>query len=81
MPRYFFHIQDGCFDPDTIGTVLPDIYAAHVAAVRTSGEMLRDKGLKFWDDGAWAMKVHDDADRPLFTLQVAIEEHGDLGQG
>lgn len=75
MPRYYFHIQDGRFDPDDTGTVLPDIYAAHVEAVRASGEMLRDKGLKFWDHRAWAMQVHDELDRPLFTLRVEIEEH------
>ena len=49
MPRYFFHVQDGSSSPDTDGTELPDIYTAQAQAIRTSGEILRDMGAKFWN--------------------------------
>jgi hypothetical protein len=80
VPRYFFHIQDGRFDPDMEGTELPDIYAAHYEAIRAGGEMLRSMGVRFWDHGSWAMKVHDENDNPLFTIKVTLEEHIDSGR-
>lgn len=76
MPRYYFHIQDGRFNPDETGTVLPDLASAQVEAIVASGEMLRDKGLAFWAERSWEMRVHDEAQTPLFTLTVRIHEHG-----
>jgi hypothetical protein len=75
MPRYFFDITDGHFDPDTEGTELPDIYAAPAEAIRASGEMLSDLGAKFWNGGEWKMEVRDEARRRLFTLRFSAEEH------
>jgi hypothetical protein len=75
MPRYFFHVTDGCSAPDLVGTELPDTYAAQVEAVRASGGMLRDVGGWFWDGPEWAMEVRDEMGRPLFTLHFSAEEH------
>ena len=43
MPRYFFHVHDGASSLDQEGTELPDIYTAQAEAIRTSGEILRDR--------------------------------------
>jgi hypothetical protein len=51
MPRFYFDVHDGEDVRDTIGTVLPDLGAAQVEAVKVSGELLRDLGGKFWGGG------------------------------
>jgi hypothetical protein len=48
MPRYFFHGYHGYLSPDFDGTEFSDIYTALAQAIRTSGEILRDMGAKFW---------------------------------
>ncbi|GEO19055.1 DUF6894 family protein [Microvirga aerophila] len=74
MPRYFFHVTDGYFTRDTEGTELPDIYAAQDQAIRTSGEILRDMGAKFWNGTNWKLEVADEHDQILFTLRFSAEE-------
>lgn len=75
MPHYFFHVIDGYSDYDAEGTELPDIYAAQHQAVRTSGEILRDMGAKFWDGTEWKLEVTDEQGRILLTLRFSAEEH------
>ena len=75
MPRYFFHIMDGRSAPDLTGTELSDIYATRAAAVRASGEMLREIGSRFWNDAEWSMEVQDEAGHRMFTLRFSAEEH------
>jgi hypothetical protein len=75
MPRYFFHVMDGYSDRDAEGTELPDIYAAQHQAVRTSGEILREMGAKFWDGTEWKLEVADEHGQILFTLRFSAEEH------
>ena len=43
MPRYFFHVQDGSDFPDLQGTVLDDLPAARLEAVRFAGSLLSGK--------------------------------------
>lgn len=74
MPRYFFHVYDGYSSPDTDGTELPDIYAAQAAAIRTSGEILRDMGARFWDGTEWKLEVADERGRIFFVLRFSAEE-------
>ncbi len=74
MPRYFFHVTDGYSERDTEGTELPDIYAAQHQAVRTSGELLRDMGGKFWDGTEWKLEVADERGQVLFALRFSAEE-------
>jgi hypothetical protein len=74
MPRYFFHVQDGSSSPDTDGTELPDIYTAQAQAIRTSGEILRDMGAKFWDGAEWKMEVADERGDTLLVLRCSAEE-------
>ena len=74
MPRYFFHVLDGYSSRDTDGSELPDIYAAQHMAIRTSGEILRDMGAKFWDGTEWTMEVADERGQVLFILRFSAEE-------
>jgi hypothetical protein len=54
---------------------LPDIYAAQRQAVRTSGEILREMGAKFWNGTEWKLVVADEQGQILFTLRFSAEEH------
>ena len=74
MPRYFFHVYDGSSAPDTDGTELPDIYTAQAQAIRTSGEILRDMGAKFWNGTEWRLEVADERGDTLFVLRFSAEE-------
>ncbi len=76
MPQFFFDVTDSSYDPDPIGTELPDVYAAQAEAVRASGGMLRDVGARFWNNPEWFMEVKDEAHRRLFTLRMSGTEHG-----
>ena len=75
MPRFFFHVTDGYSVRDDEGTELPDIYAAQHQAVRTSGEILRDVGARFWDGTEWKLEVTDERGQILLTLRFSGEEH------
>ena len=75
MPRYFFHVTDGYSTRDDEGTELPDIYTAQHQAIRTSGELLRDMGAKFWDGTEWKLEVTDEQGQILLTLRFSAEEH------
>ena len=74
MPRYFFHVYDGYSSLDQEGTEFPDIYTAQAQAIRTSGEILRDMGAKFWDGTAWRLEVADARGQVLFVLHFSAEE-------
>jgi hypothetical protein len=74
MPRYYFHVRDGEAYPDLQGTVLDDLEAAKVEAVRFAGDLLAHNGAKFWDGEHWSMRVVDAMDRPLFEFKfIAVE--------
>lgn len=74
MPRYFFNVRDGVQLPDTTGTTLPDIEAARTAAVRASGEAIRELGAKFWEfEGEWQMEVTDEDGNTVVTLRFSSQ--------
>lgn len=75
MPRYFFHVIDGYSAPDIEGTELRDIYTAQDQAIRTSGEILRDMGARFWNGTEWKLEVADEQGQVLFMLRFSSEEH------
>ena len=74
MPRYFFHVLDGYSARDDEGTEFPDIYTAQAEAIRTSGEILRDMGAKFWDGTEWRLEVAGDHGQVLFVIRFSAEE-------
>ena len=57
MPRYFFHVIDGKEMLDTVGTVLAGEAEARAEAIVVSGEMLKDLGGAFWNNGEWQVRV------------------------
>ena len=57
MPRYFFHVIDGKEMLDTVGTVLAGEAEARAEAIVVSGEMLKDLGGAFWNNGQWQVRV------------------------
>jgi hypothetical protein len=73
MARYFFHLHDGTLSPDLIGTELPDREAAMQAAVRASGEAIKDLPHDFWTQADWRMIVADEHGEVLFTLRFGLE--------
>lgn len=78
MHRYFFNIIDGYSLIDRDGTELPDLATAKAEAIRTSGQVLRDMGSKFWDGPQWRMEVADDGGQILFTLHFHAQEGPDV---
>lgn len=75
MPRFFFHIWNGAMVHDETGVELPDIYAAQNMAIVSSGELLRDTGVKFWNQTEWKMEVADEHGQILFILRFSGEEY------
>lgn len=61
MPRYFFHTLHGRPIGDREGESLAGTVAARRAAVRIVGEILRDGGTDFWDDGDFSLVCVDEA--------------------
>ena len=72
LPRYFFSVFDGVDIPDWEGTECANLVAARATAIRTSGEMIRDLGEKFWEDQEdWRMEVTDAGGVHQFTLRFS----------
>lgn len=74
MPRFFFHVDNGEFVPDHVGTDLPDVNAARMEAVRAAGEMINDAKESFWEHlTPWLMHVTDVDKRLQFTLEFVAK--------
>jgi hypothetical protein len=74
MARYFFHVINGSFLPDTVGTECATEDAVKAAAVEAAGEMLRDQGLGLWKTGRWDMFVTDEKNKTHLKLSFTAEE-------
>lgn len=68
MPRFFFDIEDIELTPDGEGLELEGLNAARLAAVRLSGELLKDAPDRFWAVGEWKCTVKDERGLVLFVL-------------
>ena len=77
MPLYFFNVYDGYSSLDQDGTELPDIYTAQNEAIRLSGQILREKGGKFWNGTEWKLEVTDVSGAVLFVLRFSAHERLD----
>jgi hypothetical protein len=73
MPRYFFHIIDGQEIIDEEGTELAGVNEARAEAIVLSGEMLRDSGGKFWNNGVWQLRVTDEAGDKVCALTFSAD--------
>ena len=77
MPRYFFHVINGSFLPDTVGHECQTFDQAKAEAVRAAGAMLREQGLQLWKTGQWDMYVTAEQNRTLLKLSFTAESLAD----
>src|SRR6187200_2318629 len=71
--RYFFHVIDGKEMLDTVGTVLAGEAEARAEAIVVSGEMLKDLGGAFWNNGQWQVRVEDEAGNKVCALTFSAD--------
>jgi hypothetical protein len=74
MPRYFFHVYDGTAHPDTEGTELSGLNEARLEALETTGQIIRDGGIKSWQVSDWHMEVTDAAGQVIFRLHFSCKD-------
>ena len=80
MSRYYFHVVNGEFIPDTDGLECANEDEVKAEAVRITGAMIEDQGIELWNTRRFDMFVCDDKNQTRFKLSFAIEElrrHGD----
>jgi hypothetical protein len=75
VPRYFFNVAYADSEPDTEGFVFDDIYAAQKAAVRMSGEMIKEIDGRFWDAPKWGLEIRDHQHTLMVTLMFSGQTH------
>ncbi|TXM59590.1 hypothetical protein FV226_26060 [Methylobacterium sp. WL12] len=78
MQRYYFNIHDGQDSWDTEGTVLPDIRAARIEAIRYAAEVLRDEASRLENGEAWQMDVLSDRGLSLFRIDFRLSVSTEL---
>lgn len=79
MPRYYFHVVNGDFFPDTEGMECATAEQIKAQAVEVAGSMLRDQGLMLWQTGRFDMFVCDEANKTHLRLSFKAEDlRGDL---
>jgi hypothetical protein len=74
MSRYFFHVVDGKFNVDNVGTELGDMNAVRSEAIAAAGELLRDAGRQGWNGTEWQMHVTDSGNRTVLKLFFSAEQ-------
>jgi hypothetical protein len=74
MTKFFFHVVNGEFIPDTHGLECANLGEAKDNAVRIAGEMLRDQGLQLWRTGHFDMFVCDEKNRTNLRLSFVAED-------
>ena len=74
MPRYFFDITNGEYQPDVLGTELAGLEEARLESVILSGNLLRESPALFWNAERWLIEVKDDVGLTLFTLSFTATE-------
>lgn len=74
MPRYFFHVVNGSFMPDTVGHECASPDEVKAEAAKAAGAMIKEQGLTLWGTGSWIMFVCDEQNRTLLKLQLSAED-------
>ena len=80
MPRYFFNIENGSYDPDIEGVILADAADVRVQAAQMAGEMLRDGSARLWETGEWRLGVKNEAGETIFVLSLFVREGSSLAR-
>jgi len=82
MPRYFFHVVNGEFLPDTEGHECASDEEVKAVAAEAAGAMIREQGFALWKTGSWFMFVCDEKNQTLLKLQFdAVDLTGALSDG
>jgi hypothetical protein len=74
MPRYFFHVHDGCSLLDTEGTELPDWQAARLEAISLAGDILKQDAQRIALGEDWRIEVTDHTGLVLFQMTFLVVE-------
>jgi hypothetical protein len=74
MPTYFFHVINGSFMPDELGTECATPEDVKNQAIIAAGEMLKDQGLGIWKTGRWDMFVADEQNKTHLKLSFTAED-------
>ena len=74
MPRYFFDLTNGKYEPDVVGTELAGLEEARLESVILSGNLLKENPALFWNAETWLIEVKDDVGLILFTLNFMATE-------
>jgi len=74
MPRFHFHVHDGCSTLDPEGTELPDPQAARLEAIRIAGDILKHDAHRIALGEDWRIEVTDDTGLILFQMTFLVVE-------
>ena len=74
MPRFYFHVHDGCDILDKDGTELRDVDEARVEAIRYAGVLISQQFCKLPAGEDWNLEVTDATGLVLFRLDFTIAE-------
>ena len=83
MPRFFFNVYDEATTIDEVGVELPDLAAAHEAAIEEARAILSDEVRNGRIDLSHRIEVEDEARRPVLLLpfSAAVEIEGPVNKG
>jgi hypothetical protein len=83
MPRFFFNVYDERTTIDEVGQELPDLTAAHEAAVEEARAILGDEARDGRIDLSHRIEVEDEHRRPVLLLpfSAAVEIEGPVNKG
>lgn len=74
MPRFHFHVHDGCSLLDTEGTELADPQAARLEAIRIAGDILKHDAHRIALGEDWRIEVTDETGLILFQMTFLVIE-------
>ena len=74
MPRFHFHVHDGCSVLDPEGTELPDPQAARLEAIRIAGDILKHDAHRIALGEDWRIEVTDHTGLILFQMTFLVVE-------
>jgi hypothetical protein len=74
MARYFFHVIDGEFLPDSVGQECKNATAVKAEAVKIAGAMIEDQGDGVWKTGRLDMFVCDEKQKTHLKLSFIAED-------
>jgi hypothetical protein len=74
MLRYFFHVMDGQYFPDTEGTLCESRQAMREQAISTAGALLKEAAHKLPSDQEWQMHVTDENNKTVLRLRFSAEQ-------